>query len=646
MKKIRCTLAMILVLVMFLAVAGPADFLIPGAYADEDIIVEETAEKTTEENAEAAADESVEMAAEETAEDSGEELTEENEPGENTLSIVYNVTETKSSGSLVGELPSVVGGEEQQAGGDETVTLRDLEASSYQTFTGNEKDRFPYLTYAFKGWMTESGEILTAGSDIAAENLDADGDGVAVLSSAWSGSWGSGSGTPFAKFSIWTNAMTANDYFESNTLLGENASSYSPAVAGSIMVALDDEGNTVTPDELASPSHGNTGKPNVGDIYNNPELNFKDKNQGKYLMVSYMQTSVAEANEEIRALAETGIHTTDSESGDVTWKLDNLPTDEEVLDRLSSFVSRGMTVLRDESGDRIHAEALTTDNYEVLWCQVKYQSGKNDGWNINGVLSTKIKELQEAVAEILENGEPETSPEETVETAVQETAENEIAGQETVETEAAEAETEEPDAIGHETAEVPAAEPEVSGTDASEAAPAAQAAPVTARPAATAAAVPAVAVSAGQETAVMNSEAENVHTVSLAAAHVEEPSAPAAVEIAEEAVPAAAFAPATVKSGRWAVLDLLLLVLALYAFLPLFSLRSKAEQIRKMGTEGRFILAVEAVMVTVGLISLLATQNLGAPMIFADTLSIPMAALACAVCLIEKGIRRTLGGRA
>ncbi|MBQ6903488.1 MAG: hypothetical protein IJQ26_03105, partial [Lachnospiraceae bacterium] len=369
MKKLERTLTMFIVLVMFFAFACPAGL----AFADSDPASEEAA-------LEASAD--------------------ENMQNESTLTIVYDVVETRGKGSLYGELPSVVGDGEQQVNGGETVTINGVDATSYQTFTGNEKDRFPYYSYAFEGWMTEGGDLVYAGSDITAESLDADGDGTAVLTSVWCGSWESGTGTPFAKFSLWTNAMSANACMENGVLLGENVSSYTPAVGGSIMVAIDEEGNVVTPNHLASPSSGGNGHENVGDIYNNPELNFKENNQGKYMMISYMGSSIDQADADIRALASTGYHTDDSNSGDVTWKLDNLPSDEEVLNSVSSFVSRGMTTMRDENGQKIEADSLTADNYAVLWCQVKYQSGKNDGWNINGVLSTKAKIVQETIAEI------------------------------------------------------------------------------------------------------------------------------------------------------------------------------------------------------------------------------------------------------
>ena len=600
MMKFRRTLIMLLVMTMVAAFACPASIV----YADEDLParepVEEAAVETAEEIVEIVSDQPAGQSAEEPAGQSVEEPTGQSveEPAgqsEDALTIVYNVVETKGKtrGSLYGELPSVVGDEEEQVGCAEDVTIRDLEAHSYQTFTGNEKDRFAYVSYAFKGWMTEGGEIVKPGSEVAAETLDADGDGVAVLSSAWSGSWKSGSGTPFAKFSLWTDAMSANDCFEDGTLLGESLSSYTPSVGGSIMVGIDDEGNTITPDELASPSHGNKGK-NIGNIYNNPELSFKENNQGKYMMVSYMGSSIIEADKQIRALAETGIHTDDSESGDVTWKLDSLPTDEEVLNRISSFVSRGMTTMRDENGKRIEADALTTENYAVLWCQVKYQSGSNDGWNINGVLSTKLKAIETVIEEIIrpETTEPETAEPET-----------------------AEPETTEPETIEPETAEP--VTPAAPAAPADPAAPAAPAAP-----------------------AMPGGVPVNRQIVNLSAEQPVRPVAPVVEVIEESEIPMAAPTAIAENSGSsWAILNLLLLGLALYGFLPLLTLKKKLERVEALAAKGRFALAVEAMLAVVGLLAFLSTQDLSAPMIYADALTLPMAAISGAVCVIENKMR-------
>ena len=623
MMKFRRTLIMLLVMTMVAAFACPASIV----YADEDLParepVEEAAVETAEEIVEIVSDQPAGQSAEEPAgqsaeepagqsveEPTGQSVEEPAGQSEDALTIVYNVVETKGKtrGSLYGELPSVVGDEEEQVGCAEDVTIRDLEAHSYQTFTGNEKDRFAYVSYAFKGWMTEGGEIVKPGSEVAAETLDADGDGVAVLSSAWSGSWKSGSGTPFAKFSLWTDAMSANDCFEDGTLLGESLSSYTPSVGGSIMVGIDDEGNTITPDELASPSHGNKGK-NIGNIYNNPELSFKENNQGKYMMVSYMGSSIIEADKQIRALAETGIHTDDSESGDVTWKLDSLPTDEEVLNRISSFVSRGMTTMRDENGKRIEADALTTENYAVLWCQVKYQSGSNDGWNINGVLSTKLKAIETVIEEIIR---PETTEPETAEP---ETAEPETTEPETTEPETAEPETTEPETIEPETAEP--VTPAAPAAPADPAAPAAPAAP-----------------------AMPGGVPVNRQIVNLSAEQPVRPVAPVVEVIEESEIPMAAPTAIAENSGSsWAILNLLLLGLALYGFLPLLTLKKKLERVEALAAKGRFALAVEAMLAVVGLLAFLSTQDLSAPMIYADALTLPMAAISGAVCVIENKMR-------
>ena len=627
MKKMRRTLTMILVLAMFLSIALPAGRIYADAENEEEI-VEEIVEDINEEVVE----EVVEEVAEEVAEETAEEIVEEIAQNENTLTIVYDVVETKSKGSLYGDMPTVVEGNETQVDSSEDVTIHDLDAHSYQTFTGNERDRFAYVSYAFKGWMTEGGEIVTPGSEVAAETLDADGDGVAVLSSAWSGSWKSGSGTPFAKFSLWTNAMSANDCFEEGTLLGENLSSYTPSVGGSIMVALDDEGNTITPDELASPSHGNKGK-NVGDIYNNPELNFKENNQGKYMMVSYMSSSISQADEDIRTLASTGLHTSDSESGDVTWKLDNLPTDEEVLTKISSFVSRGMTTMRDENGKRIEADALTTENYAVLWCQVKYQSANNDGWNINGVLRTKVKELKEAVAGIFETKTTETIETEIAETEIAETeiAENEIAEIETIETETIETEITETEITETEAAEITAVET----------APAAKTV-ATAPAAVRNDNAPAVVTEIAVANTARSTESEGAEIVTLAAAR------PAAdtVEILDGELPMAAPVVSAGSLHGWALINLICTLLSLYILLPLLGMKTKFARVSELQSREsdelseeeqsylrRFTLGltVEILAGILAVVIFALTQDLGSRMLLVDGYTPLMAALA-AVC--------------
>ena len=611
MKKMRRTLTMILVLAMFLSIALPAGRIYADAENEEEI-VEEIVEDINEEV--------VEEVVEETAEETAEEIVEEIAQNENTLTIVYDVVETKSKGSLYGDMPTVVEGNETQVDSSEDVTIHDLDAHSYQTFTGNERDRFAYVSYAFKGWMTEGGEIVTPGSEVAAETLDADGDGVAVLSSAWSGSWKSGSGTPFAKFSLWTNAMSANDCFEAGTLLGENLSSYTPSVGGSIMVALDDEGNTITPDELASPSHGNKGK-NVGDIYNNPELNFKENNQGKYMMVSYMSSSISQADEDIRTLASTGLHTSDSESGDVTWKLDNLPTDEEVLTKISSFVSRGMTTMRDENGKRIEADALTTENYAVLWCQVKYQSANNDGWNINGVLRTKVKELKEAVAGIFETKTTKTIETEIAETEIAETeiAENEIAEIETIETETIETEITETEAAEITAVETAPATPAVIRNNA-----------------------PAVVAEIAAENTARSTGNEGAEIVTLS---VSRP-AVSTVEILDGELPMAAPVVSAGSLHGWALINLICTLLSLYILLPLLGMKSKFARVSELQSREsdelseeeqsylrRFTLGltVEILAGILAVVIFALTQNLGSRMLLVDGYTPLMAALA-AVC--------------
>ena len=62
-------------------------------------------------------------------------------------------------------------------------------------------------------------------------------------------------------------------------------------------------------------------------------------------------------------------------------------------------------------------------------------------------------------------------------------------------------------------------------------------------------------------------------------------------------------------------------------------------RVEALAAKGRFALAVEAMLAVVGLLAFLSTQDLSAPMIYADALTLPMAAISGAVCVIENKMR-------
>ena len=574
------------------------------------------------------------------------------------IRIDYRVVETKSAGSLHGSLPTVVGGNEDTVMSDESIQLRSLSADTYVTARASEQAHFPYFTYVFKGWLTERNEILAPGACVEAAALDADGNGTAVLSTVWSGSWQSGSGTPSANFSIWTNAASLQACLENGTLIGENVSSYSPKVGAAIMLALDAQGRTITPDQLVSPSHGNNGTPNVGTIYNSG-YHFADNNQGKYLMVSYLGSSITSADSAVRTLAVSGLRTTDSESGDVTWKLSNLPSDAEVLNKLASYVRSGMTVLRDENGRAIEADELTTENYSILWCQVKYQSGSADGWNINGVLCAKAQPAEEPAAE---SEEEIPAAEEETPAAEEETAEAEE------ETPAAEEETAEAEE------ETPAAEEEAAEDEEESAVEEASSAKSggdrkvkPARPAADPApeantapyeiilndAVPAAApvIPEEQPAAVNALSLKNRQNKTLAPSR--------AIVLTEELhdskVPMAEFSRNTQADNGWALIDLICMLLGLYILLPLLGIKAKFERASELSRNTfddldardrsflfrfRLGIAAEIMTVIISLAVIVLTQDFSAGMVLTDSVT-PLMAVLCAACgAIEYIIRR------
>ena len=285
--------------------------------------------------------------------------------------VVYSMVD--ANGSTAADLPQVIGGTtDEDLAADATHVVRDVDSYFYIKLVGSIKEHYPYRNSIFKGWTAENGSLLLAGeeiTDLAA--LDADGDHNVVLTAAWCSNWQAGSGStglPTSIFSIWTNVSSANSLIDADILLSEKLVNYTPKVGGAILYGLDSEGNMILPDQLKSPSINGT----------------------KYMMISYVGSTIVAADKAVRQLAEEGYTAVDPRNGEVTWKLSWLPTDEEVLSDLAAMVAAGDTVLVDESGDPIAADELTTDNFVVRWCVAKYQSVSADGWNINGKLTRKI----------------------------------------------------------------------------------------------------------------------------------------------------------------------------------------------------------------------------------------------------------------
>ncbi len=307
------------------------------------------------------------------------------------VTIRYSVEAAPAyAGSLLfTDLPQVDGKAEIKNQSIRNIhTIQNITANYYQTKKPGDGAGFAFYTYEFKGWKTEDGRILDPGAKIEISELDADKNGIAELVSAWSYTWKKGSqssGTPSVNYSIWTNVSTADSQIDGQTMLNENGVNYTPSIAGAMMHAVDENGGILYSDTLASPSYGGRGKPNVGDLAST----LPSSNEGKYAMITYVNSSILEADAKIRQLAENGYYTDDSNSGTVCWKLSSFPTDEEVLTGLAEMVRNGSTVLKDENGTVINDAELNTRNFSVHWCHVKYQSGANDGWHIDGKLTRK-----------------------------------------------------------------------------------------------------------------------------------------------------------------------------------------------------------------------------------------------------------------
>ena len=265
--------------------------------------------------------------------------------------------------------------------------------------------------------------------------------------------------------------------------------------------------------------------------------------------------------------------------------------------------------MRDENGQRIAAEDLTTENYQVRWCQVKYQSGSNDGWNINGVLSTRLKELRDAVAEIVETIIPGSA--------------------ETTETEVTETETTETGITENEVAETETAKPVKNAPKAKNIR-----APRTEK-------APASVTETAEESEVAVTEIEDDRLVPLAAHAVA-----GTEEILDDVVPLSA------PTGSWALVNLICLAISLYILLPLFGLKAKFARPFELsgrdelnGEEKSFLrrfslgLSVEILAVILSAAVFMLTQDLTARMALIDGYTGLMAALTAVCAAIEPAVR-------
>lgn len=298
------------------------------------------------------------------------------------MMVRYNVKEAKpvAGSTLDGSLPGTIGDAAiNDLASDAKLTVDDLRSHYYRTARGSRLIHFPYYTYIFRGWRSESGALVQPGDEIVLNDTDSagnriydkDGDGCVVLTSEWVGTWkpNSGStGTPSANFSIWTNVSSANSSIDENKFLSEQVVNYSPKINNAIMYALDGD-EIIYPDELMSPAVGG---------------------KGKYNMITYVGSTILEADKNVRQLADTGFTATDPRNGEVHWKISYLPSDEEVLQNLAEMTEAGEVDMKDENGAHIPAEELTTENFVVRWCCAKYQSGDADGWNMNAKLTRKL----------------------------------------------------------------------------------------------------------------------------------------------------------------------------------------------------------------------------------------------------------------
>ena len=286
------------------------------------------------------------------------------------VTVQYNVArDAYRFGSLEGTMP--------EPAGEKTADIPHDEAGSY-TVLGLTDDHYKeydgkryFNTFEFIGWEMENGDTVQPGDVIDLREtdeegnliLDADQDGIVTFKTLWNSGWKDGTGLSWVNFMVWTNISSADNVVNNGGRLSEDTVNYATVGSWSstYMQALDENGNVIRSGQLSSPA----------------------RNGKKFELITYANSSYPAADSAVRELlAAGGYGAQDPYNGYVNWYLPALPSDEEVL---ASLRNSSMT-FKDEKGNVIPKEELTTDNYFVQWISVKYQSGAKDGWHIDGKL--------------------------------------------------------------------------------------------------------------------------------------------------------------------------------------------------------------------------------------------------------------------
>lgn len=296
---------------------------------------------------------------------------------ERPIVVHYNVVpDPNMPGTRLDPMPGVAGGDTDEVNGvwAEDYTVKPLESNTYTTRKGSaQQDTY---TAEFVGWQTESGTVIQPGDEIdlldpeLASVLDPDGNKVVNLTTLWSFSWQdddehTSHSYPTVNFYIWRDVSSADSTIDHDGTLPESSANYTPSIASTMMHAVDEYGNIIPANQIPQPQTVNN----------------------RHIIVTYVGSTIVQADTKIREMEER--YCEDPDNG-TRWQFAHLPTDDEVFAALREMVSNGQTVLTDEDHTPIPAEDLTPENFIVRWCYVKYQSGRNDFWHVDGKLTRRL----------------------------------------------------------------------------------------------------------------------------------------------------------------------------------------------------------------------------------------------------------------
>ena len=264
----------------------------------------------------------------------------------------------------------------------------------YQRLTNHN-----YHTYEFKGWKTESGEIIKAGSKVNLIDYK-NRENEVILETVWVNTFKDKVHPAYVNFSIIKVADTPDNAMtgEQLSFITESLSDYAVHVGGTIIHALDpDTGEIILADDIISPCNSPNKYWLVAPYYNTTDERavLIADNAVRYQLYGpgykdngYMDNHYHKMLANNNSRYGHNYHAQADETNEIqyTWSIPYLPSDKKAFEILRQYNAE---IRMNNTSEIIPLSELNENNYTIRWYFVKYQAGDKLGFHIDGKITKK-----------------------------------------------------------------------------------------------------------------------------------------------------------------------------------------------------------------------------------------------------------------